>query len=206
MPITMSLQDYFVESHYWYNGRERPYCGVFGHSFIRRLCVRWNERTLYNDLPFSGEAHGTGGLSVLALQKKLRQSDLSKFDVCFIQIGENNIKNDDAEKKKKKTKEPLNNHELMYALIEIVSEFYRQGVPRVICGNLFQRHSSSYNKHCKRFNKMVPKIHPDLLWDHGPSLINNEVIDPWDGTHLYRHQEPAFAASIRDALYYLLDQ
>lgn len=25
---------------------------------------------------------------------------------------------------------------------------------------------------------MVPKIHPQLLWDHGPRLINNEVIDP----------------------------
>lgn len=199
----MSLQDQFVESHYWYNGRERPYCGVFGHSFVRRLCVRWNRRTTYNDLPFSGEAHGTGGLSVVALQNILRHSDLSKFDVCFVQIGENDVRNDDGDSRRKH--EPLNNHELMYALLEIVNEFHRQGVPRVMCGNLFQRHSWSYNKHCKRFNKMVPKIHPQLLWDHGPRLINNDVIDPYDGTHLHWEEEPVFSSSIRDALLYMSD-
>ena len=72
----------------------------------------------------------------------------------------------------------------------------RQGVQRVVFGSLFQRHESSYNMRAKRFNKMVPNIHPDLLWDLALGLINNEVIDPYDGTHLYRHQEPTFAWSI----------
>ena len=197
----MSLLESFVESHYWDNGWDRPYCGVFGHSFIRRLCKRWNQRSLYNDLPFSGEAHGTGGLSVIDLKDVLRNNDLSKFDVCFIQIGENDVKSDkDNDRTQQKR---LNNHDLMHELLGIVEEFRRHGVQRVVFGSLFQRHERSYNRRAKRFNKMVPNIHPDLLWDHGQGLINNEVIDPYDGTHLYRHQEPTFAASIGEALYYL---
>lgn len=192
----MSLQESFNESHYWYNGWDRPYCGVFGHSFIRRLCKRWNRRSLHNDLPFSGEAHGTGGLSVITLQQILekRKNDLSKFDICFVQIGENDVKTDEDDEV------GLNNHELMYALVNVVNEFRRQGVRRVVFGSLFQRHFSGYNKRCKRLNKMLRNIHPDKLWDHGPRLINNEVIDTWDHTHLYRDQEPVFAASIGDAI------
>ena len=82
-----------TESHYWDNGSSRPYCDVFGHSFIWRLvCGRWNEGSLYNSLPFSGEAHGTGGLSVISLLQILEQCDLSDFDICFVQIGENDVK------------------------------------------------------------------------------------------------------------------
>ena len=184
----MSLKEYFKESHCWYNGWDRPYCGVIGHSFIRRLCNRWNRRSLYNDLPFSGEAHGTGGLSVISLLKILGKVDLSKFDICFVQIGENDVKMDGDDERGVPT---LNNRELMQ---------------RVVFGSLFLRHNSGYNKRCKRFNKMVPNIHPDMLWDHGPRLINNEVIDPWDGTHLHRDKEPLFAASIGDALYHLSNQ
>ena len=45
--------------------------------------------SLCNSLPFSGEAHGTGGLSVISLLQILEQCDLSDFDICFVQIGEN---------------------------------------------------------------------------------------------------------------------
>ena len=193
----MSLQDMFKESHYWDNGSERPYCGVFGHSFIRRLCRRWNNRSLYNNLPFSGEAHGTGGLSVTRLLQILRNSDLTPFDICFMQIGENDIKTEEDDEL------CLNNHELMYALVDVVKEFQKQGVRRVGFGSLFHRHHSGYNKRCKRLNKMLRNIHPDKLWDHGPRLMNNEVIDTWDHVHLFKDQEPVFADSIGEALYQL---
>ena len=196
----MSLQDMFKESHYWDNGSLRPYCGVFGHSFIRRLCRRWNEGSLYNSLPFSGEAHGTGGLSVISLLQILEQCDLSDFDICFVQIGENDVKT------AKDDQLGLNNHELMHALINVVNEFHKQGVKRVVFGSLFHRHHSGYNKRCNRLNKILSNIHPDKLWAHGPQLMNNDVISTWDHVHLHRDQEPVFVASIGDALHELADQ
>ena len=39
----------------------------------------------------------------------------------------------------------LNNHKLMHALTDIVEEFHRQGVRRVVFGSLFPRHHSGYN-------------------------------------------------------------
>ena len=41
----------FKETNYWDNG-SGPYCGIFRHSFIRRLCVRWNKRN-HTDLPYA---------------------------------------------------------------------------------------------------------------------------------------------------------
>ena len=179
----------FKESHYWYNG-SGPYCGIFGHSFIRRLCVRWNQRSLHTDLPFSGEAHGTGGLTVDRLLQLLRQRSLSRFDVCYVQIGENDMMN-------------FSNHQLMYRLMGIINEFQRQGVRRVVFGCMFLRHDRQYNKRAKRLNKILRKIHRRYLWEHGPHLINNDVITTKDGVHLCRPAEPAFANSIADALCYL---
>ena len=193
----MSLHNFFTESHYWDNGSARPYCGVLGHSFIRRLCSRWNERSLYNHLPFSGEAHGTGGLSVKSLLQIVKQCDLTIFDICFIQIGENDVKTS------KDDENGLNNHELMYALVDIVEEFERQGIRRVVFGSLFHRHHSGYNKRCNRLNKILRNIHADKLWDHGPHLMNNDVISTRDGVHLFRNQEPVFVDSIGSALYQL---
>ena len=77
---------------------------------------------VYNSLPFSAEAHGTGGLSVTSLVQILEQCDLTDFDICFVQIGENDVKT------AKDDPPGLNNHELMHALIDIVDEFHRQGV------------------------------------------------------------------------------
>ena len=99
----------FQESHNWYNG-SGPYCDIFGHSFIRRLCVRWNERFLYTDLPNTGEAHGTGSLTVDGLLQLLRDRNLAKFDVCFVQIGENDMLD-------------LSNHQLMHRLVRIIDVF-----------------------------------------------------------------------------------
>ena len=55
----------------------------------------------------------------------------------------------------------INNHELMHALINIVEEFHRQGVRRVVFGSLFPRHHSGYNKRCNRLNKLLRK-HADV--------------------------------------------
>lgn len=179
----------FEESHYWDNG-SGPYCGIFGNSSIRRLCVRWNQSSLDRNLPFSGEAHGTDELTVGRLIQILHQRHLAKFDICYVQIGENDMLN-------------LSNHQLMHSLVNVVREFQRQGVRRVVFGSLFHRHDRRYNKLCKRLNKILRKIHTEKLWDHGDDLIGNKNIDPRDKVHLLRSQEPVFAASIGDALWYL---
>ena len=182
----------FKESHYWYSG-SGPYCGIFGHSFIRRLCVRWNQRTLPRILPFSGEAYGTGGLTLDRLLELLRQRHLAKFDVCYVQIGENDVLS-------------LSNHQLMYKLVNIIHEFQRQGVRRVVFGSLFHRHDRRYNKLCKRLNKILRKLHADKLWDHSKRLISNDAIHPRDKVHLRRDREADFASSIADALRYLVNK
>ena len=140
------------------NGSSRPYCGVFGHSFIRRLCRRWNKGYLYNSLPFSGEAHGTGGLLVISLLQILEQCDLRDFDICFVQIGENDVKT------AKEYQLGLNNPELMHALINVVNEFHRQGIKRVVFGSFFHRHHN--NKRCNQLNKILRNIHPDKPFLH----------------------------------------
>ena len=71
--------------------RRDPTAAFFGHSFIRRLCIRWNEGSLYNSLTFSREAQGFDGLSVTSLLQFLKQCDLNDYDICFVQIGENDV-------------------------------------------------------------------------------------------------------------------
>ena len=78
-------------------------------------------RGLYNILTLSGEALGTGGLSVISLLQILEQCDLTDDDMCFVQIGENDVKT------AKDDPLGLNNHDLAHALINIVEEFHRQG-------------------------------------------------------------------------------
>ena len=104
-----------------------PYCGIFGHSFIKRLCRRWNYRSLHTKLPYCGEAHGTAGLKTYQLLNILRRSKLAKFDIVFIQIWENDVLD-------------MNNHQLMHALIDIYNEFRRQGVRHIVFGTMFHRH------------------------------------------------------------------
>ena len=95
---------------------------AFLAQFYLTLCRRWNEGALNDSLPFSGEAHVTGGLSVTSLLQILEQCDLTESDICFVQIGENDVKT------AKDDQLDLNNHESMHAPIDIVEEFHRQGV------------------------------------------------------------------------------
>ena len=57
---------------------------------------------------------GTDGLSVISLLQILEQCDLTDNDICFVQIGENDVKT------AKDDPLGLNNHDLMNALINIV--------------------------------------------------------------------------------------
>ena len=57
------------------------------------------------------------------LKHSLRSTD---YDICFVQIGENDVKT------AKDDPLSLNNHDLTHALINIVGEFYRQGVRHVV--------------------------------------------------------------------------
>ena len=82
----------FKESHYWANG--------FAEGGTRD---RYKTAFI-----FSGEAHGFG--------------DLTDYDICFVQIGENDVKT------AKDDPLGLNNQELMHAKINIVEKFHRQGV------------------------------------------------------------------------------
>ena len=59
---------------------------------LRRLCRRWNQGSLYNSLTFSEEAYRFSGLLVTSLFQILDQCDLTNYDICFVQIGENEVK------------------------------------------------------------------------------------------------------------------
>ena len=61
---------------------------------------------------------GTGGLSVISLLQILEQCDLTDYDICFVQIGGNDVKT------AKDDPFGLNNHDLMHALINIVEELH----------------------------------------------------------------------------------
>ena len=52
---------------------------------LRRLCRRCS-------LTFSEEAYGFGGLLVTSLFQILDQCDLTNYDICFVQIVENEVK------------------------------------------------------------------------------------------------------------------
>ena len=106
---------------------------------------RWNERTLYTDLPYSGEAHGMGSLTVSGLLQLLRDRNLANFDVCFVQIGEKDMLD-------------ITNHQLMHRLVRIIDEFRRHGVRRVVFGSMFLRHDRLYNRRAKRLSKILGKL------------------------------------------------
>ena len=111
---------------------------------LRRLCRIWNQGSLYNRLTFSEEAYGFGGLLVTSLVQILDQCDLTNYDICFVQIGENEVK---AAKND------------MHALINIVEQFHRQGVRRVVFDSLvIPRHHGGYNKRCNRLNNLAAEI------------------------------------------------
>ena len=86
---------------------------------------------------------------MISLLQILEQCDLTDYDICFVQIGENDVKT------AKDDPFSLNNHDLMHALINIVEEFHRQGVRRVVFVPLFPTHHSGYNKRCNRLNKLL---------------------------------------------------
>ena len=73
----------------------------------------------------------------LAFFRALRSTD---YDICFVQNGENDVKT------AKDDPLCLNNHDLMHALINIVEEFHRQGVRRVVFVPLFPRQHSGYGE------------------------------------------------------------
>ena len=64
---------------------------------------------------------------MISLLQILEQCDLTDYDICFVQIGENDVKT------AKNDLFDLNNHDLMHALINIIEEFQRQGVRHVTC-------------------------------------------------------------------------
>ena len=76
---------------------------------------------------------------MISLLQILEQCDLTDYDICFVQIRENDVKT------AKDDSLGLNNHDLMHALINIVEDFPRQGVRRVVFVPLFPRHHRGYN-------------------------------------------------------------
>ena len=94
----------------------------------------------------------------------LEQCDLTDYDICFVQIGENDVKT------AKDDPLGLNNHELMHALIIIVEVFHRQGVRRVVFVPLFPRHHSRYNKRCDRLNKLLRNMPDANIMSHSDHM------------------------------------
>ena len=131
------------QTHYWDNS-SGPYYGILGHSLIRRLCVRWNQRN-HTELPYSGDAHGTGSLIVDELLHLLRNRNVAKFDIGFVEIRGNDMMY-------------LTSHQLMYRLLLIVNEFQQQGVRPDAFGCMFLCHDRQYNKRAKRLKKILWKL------------------------------------------------
>ena len=98
---------------------------------------------------------------MISLLQILEQCDLTNYDIYFVQIGENDVKT------AKDDPLGLNKHDLMHALINIVEEFHRQGVRRVVFVPLFPRHHSGYNKRCNRLNKPLRNM-PDANINYEP--------------------------------------
>ena len=123
---------------------------------------------LNNSLTFSGEALETGGLSVISLLQILEHCDLptasTDYDICFIQIGENDSK------PAKDDPLGLNIHDLMHALINIVDEFHRQCVRRVVFVPLLPKHHSGYNKRCNRLNKLLRNMPDANIMSHSDHM------------------------------------
>ena len=132
----MSLQDMFKESRYRDNGWARLYCGIHGHSFILRLCRMWNEGSLYNSLYILGRSS--------QIRRSISHQPSSDFRPVRALLTMTSALSRSGKMMSRQLR--LNNHELMHALINIVEEFHRQGVRRVVFGSLFLRHQSLYNK------------------------------------------------------------
>ena len=101
-----------------------------------------------------------GPLSVISLLQILEHCDLQTPDICFVQIGENDVKT------AKDDPLGLNNQDLRHALINIVERFHRQGVRRVVFVPLFPRHHSGYDKQCNRLNKLLRNMPDANIMSH----------------------------------------
>ena len=100
-----------------------------------------------------------------SLLQILEQCDvLTDYDICFVQIGENDVKT------AKDDLLGLNNHDLMHALINIVEEFHRQGVRRVVFVPLFPRHHSGYNKRSNRLKGLLRNMPDANIMSHSDDM------------------------------------
>ena len=87
----MPLQDMFKES-LTLLGQRLDESLLWRFWRLRHLCRRWNQGSLCNILTFSEVAYGFGGLLVTSLFQILDLCDLTNYDICFVQIGENDVK------------------------------------------------------------------------------------------------------------------
>ena len=100
---------------------------------------------------------------MISLLRILEQCDLTDYNICFVQIGENDVKTAKGDPL------GLNNHDLVHALINIVEEVHRQGVRRVVFVSLFPSHHSGYSTRCNRLKKLqrnMPDAHIMSHSDH----------------------------------------
>lgn len=109
-----------------------PRCFVGGHSFIRRLVTYWNSGNSF-DMPFRGEARGQGNMNIQQLYDYLKNRNMSRFKLVFLQIGENDI-------------ETLSVGQIITNMILIYEYLKRQGVDSVRFGEIFPRHHRKINK------------------------------------------------------------
>ena len=93
---------------------------------------------------------------MISLLQVLEQCDLTNYDICFVQIGENDAKDDPL---------GLNNHNLI-----CTEEFHRQGVRCEVFVSLFPRHHSGYNKGCNRLNKLLRNMPDANIMSHSDHM------------------------------------
>ena len=139
----------YLESDYLDNGWARPYCGVLGVHFYSTPLQKM-ERGIVIQQP-----------NVLDRSSRIQRSFSHQPSSDFRPVRPYRLRHllcPDRGHDVKTAKDDslgLNTHELMHALINIVEQFHKQGVRRVVFGSLFLRHHSVYNKRCDRLNECM---------------------------------------------------
>lgn len=114
-----------------------------------------------------------------------KNRDFGIFDSVYIQMGENDLPG-------------LTVGETMAQMLGIEEELRRQGVRRIIFGQVFLRRDRNANKRIAKFNKMMKKAYPDMFWDHGDLVSKDSISD--DHLHLREDLYGDFQSSIHQAL------
>ena len=125
-------------------------------------------------------------MNLQQLYAHLKNRKMSRFQIVFLQIGENDI-------------ETLSVGQIITYMILIYEYLKRQGVDRVRFGEMFPRHHRKLNKKIHKLNTVLSQKHAHMFWSHG-DLACKEAISQKDDIHIRDELQDIFQDSIAMAL------